>query len=90
MFGVGQIIQGHYNEIVNKENDLYNTRIKICKECPLYSINTLGEVCDAKKCIDQSTGVIYTLPKIGRVCGCGCRLSAKTRVPEAKCVLNKW
>ena len=32
MFGVGQIIQGHYNEIVNKENDLYNTRIKICKE----------------------------------------------------------
>ena len=90
MFGVGQIIQGHYNEITNKEEDLYQHRIEICKKCELISKNSFGYICDSKKCIDPDTKDVYYFPKKGLICGCGCRLEAKTRVPSAKCVLNKW
>ena len=51
MFGrydVGAIIQGHFNEVTNRENELYESRIRICKKCPLFTNGSLGYVCDAK------------------------------------------
>ena len=85
---VGQIAEGHFKEITKQENELYESRIKICRECPLFSHSTLGDVCDAKKCWDGNKVVKYPGPDI--ICGCGCRLDAKARVRGAKCVLNKW
>ena len=85
---VGQIAEGHFKEITKQENELYESRIKICRECPLFSHNTLEDVCDAKKCWDGNKVVKYSGPDI--ICGCGCRLDAKARVRGAKCVLNKW
>ena len=85
---VGQIAEGHFKEITKQENELYESRIKICRECPLFSHSTLGDVCDAKKCWDGNKVVKYPGPDV--VCGCGCRLDAKARVRGAKCVLNKW
>ena len=85
---VGQIAEGHFKEITKQENELYESRIKICRECPLFSRNALGDVCDAKKCWDGNKLVKYPGPDV--VCGCGCRLDAKARVRGAKCVLNKW
>ena len=85
---VGQIAEGHFKEITKQENELYESRIKICRECPLFSHNALGDVCDAKKCWDGNKVVKYPGPDV--VCGCGCRLDAKARVRGAKCVLNKW
>ena len=97
MFGInsvrqmGQVIEGHFKEITRTENDLYSDRIKICKECPLYSVKDgIGEICDPKKCINTKTNSIEILPGQDVICGCGCRLSAKTRVKSASCVLNKW
>ena len=97
MFGInsvkqmGQVIEGHFKEITGIENDLYLKRIKICKTCPLYSVkDEIGEICDSKKCINTKTNSIEILPGQGVVCGCRCRLSAKTRVESASCVLNKW
>lgn len=85
---VGQIVEGHYKEITKKENDLYNERIVICKECPLYSDTVLGPVCDSKKCYKE--GRVENFPSKGAICGCGCRLGAALRVLNKKCVLNKW
>ena len=34
---VGQIVEGHFKELTRQENALYNTRIKICEKCPLYT-----------------------------------------------------
>jgi hypothetical protein len=92
MFGqIGDIIEGHYKEITNKENELYEKRIKICKQCPLYSIKPgLGEVCDSKKCWNEKDNVVETYPSSKNTCGCGCRLNAKTRLASSKCVLNRW
>lgn len=93
MFGnidqVKQIVKGHFNEISNKEQELYNYRIRICRECPLYSDTSFGPMCDAKKCIDKN-GNLFSFKKNNCISGCGCRLNAKTRVKDAKCVLNKW
>lgn len=92
MFGinVGQVIKGHINEITNQENALYEARIKICKKCPLYTETTFGPVCDSKKCFNPNTNKSQYYPSAGYICGCGCRLSAKTRLKDSECVLNKW
>ena len=93
MFGqydVGAIIQGHFNEVTNRENELYESRIRICKKCPLFTNGPLGYVCDAKKCINTETNEMAYGPGKDITCGCGCRLAAKLRLKNAKCVLNKW
>lgn len=87
---VGQIVEGHYKEITKKENDLYDERIVICKECPLYSDTVLGPVCDSKKCWNKKENILETFPNGNNTCGCGCRLKAALRVKNKKCVLNKW
>lgn len=85
-----QIIEGHFNEITGREKTLSESRISICKQCPLCSTNRLGLVCDSKKCASKETGELVLAPTKGVVCGCGCRLEAKTRLKNAKCVLGKW
>lgn len=93
MFGydLNQIIEGHIKEALNLENDLYNKRMPICRQCPLYTKdNILGALCDNKKGYNPQTGEINNLPEPGFVRGCGCRLEAKNRVKKSKCVLNKW
>ena len=92
MFGqIGDILEGHYKEITNKENDLYEKRIAICKKCPLYSVNeNIGEICDGSKCWNPNEEILETYSSPKNICGCGCRLAAKTRVKSAKCVLSKW
>lgn len=87
---VGQIAQGHFNEITKRENELHDSRMEICKDCPLFTQTSLGGMCDAKKCLNQSTGEIGSYPGQNIICGCGCRLDAKTRLKYAHCVLNKW
>lgn len=86
---VGDIIEGHYNEITNKENELFNQRIKVCKNCPLY-LDKLGGICDSKKCWNTTKNTLESFPGKDIICGCGCRLQAKLRLKNAKCVLNKW
>ena len=92
MFGkVGDIIKGHYKELTNQENDLYEKRIAICRKCPLYTVSeSLGEICDGKKCWNSKLNSIESFPSPETTCGCGCRLKAKTRLANAKCVLNRW
>lgn len=93
MFGVdvGQIIEGHYNEVTKQENDLYNYRIEICKQCPLYTEKELiGPICDSKKYYNPKTKELSDLPEPDFISGCGCRLQAALRVPNKKCKLEKF
>jgi len=94
MFGINsfeqaeQIVEGYSNYILGKEEELYEKRIKICKKCPLY--NSEKDKCDSKKCWDTSKNELVDYPGNNIICGCGCYMSKKGRVPNAKCVLNKW
>jgi hypothetical protein len=91
MFGinVGQVVRGHINEITKQEQELSEQRMKICKQCPLFT-DSMGGICDSKKCLNIETGKLQSYPSNGYTCGCACRLNAKTRLRNAKCVLNKW
>ena len=84
------IIKGHINELLKKQQDLYKERIKICNECPLKTKTSLGVVCDNKKCIENDSIYSNKNKSPNAICGCGCRLEAKLRLEDETCVLKKW
>ena len=86
---MNQIIEGTLNNILKKEQSLFEQRIKICKQCKLYKEHiTLGAICNHKLYINDKDE-ISTTPKEGFKKGCGCILRSKTRVINAKCPINK-
>ena len=86
---IGQIVKGHINEVLGLNKDLSEERLKVCYSCPLYSTK-LGGLCNSRLWLNPNTGDISTMKKEGYKRGCGCRLFAKTKLPEASCPLNKW
>lgn len=83
------IVQGHANELFNINNEISKKRLKICYSCPLY-FKRLGGVCNNKLWLNVITGDVSTTKKDGYVRGCGCRVNAKTRLPNAVCPTGKW
>ena len=86
---VKNIIQGHINEVFNINEDISKNRLKICYRCPLYS-NKLGGICNSRLWLNRNTGAVSVIMKPGYIKGCGCRLRSKTRLPNAKCPVDKW
>lgn len=87
---VGDIIKGHYNELVNNEEELHKQRMKICKECALFKMTELGPICNSGLYLNVQTNVAQIKKEDGLKKGCGCRLNAKTRLVDAKCPTGKW
>ena len=87
---INKIIKGHLLELLNKEKDLYKNRISICKECKLFSNTIIGEICDHTKCLYKDKVYDVGSKPYKSICGCGCRLNAKLRLKDEKCVLGKW
>lgn len=83
------IVHGHVNELLNLKEDLSKNRLQICHRCPLYS-NRLGGLCNSRLWLNVNTGDVSTTHKEGYIAGCGCRVNAKTRLPNAKCPVGKW
>lgn len=94
MFGINnveqakQIAEGWTNYALGREQELSESRMKICKECPLY--NSEKDTCDSKKCWDTEEDKLVDYPGKTVICGCGCYCKKKSRVPSAKCVLDRW
>jgi hypothetical protein len=57
--------------------------------CPIYSPK-FGGLCNSNLYLDPSTGNVSTVLRNGYIRGCGCRLSAKTTLPNANCPADKW
>lgn len=48
--GLSKIVEGHVKELFNKEQSLYENRMKICNRCKLKTKdNLLGDVCSKSK-----------------------------------------
>lgn len=73
MSTIGNIIHGHINEIVGKNEEISKNRLKICYACPLYSTK-LGGVCNNRLWLNPNTGDVSSTPKPGYQNGCSCRL----------------
>lgn len=86
-----QIIDGHIKELLNKEQELFDERIAICRECKLLTKDKIfGEICDRNKWINPITQHLSLEHLDGYINGCGCRMAAKARIAEAHCPLKKW
>lgn len=97
MFGINnveqvkQIAEGWTNYAFGREKELSESRMKICKECPLYTVKKgIGAVCDSKKYYNPETRELSDLPKPGFIGGCSCKLEAKTRTLRASCPIKNW
>lgn len=85
------ITKGIYNKTLNKEDSLSKERLEICRSCKLCRVDKFfGEICSSKRWLNLETNEISKVYKEGFVNGCGCVMELKSRVPEAKCIINKW
>lgn len=87
---ITDIIKGHWNELLQKEQQLSEKRLLICKVCPLYSTSVAGFICNKELTLNPTTNEISLDNKPGFYRGCNCRLEAKTRLPDAHCPAHKW
>ena len=74
--------------------NLKETRMAICKACPLYKEDSFyGAVCNSAKYIkvneDGSESSSY-FPRAGYTRGCGCNLSKSVSNLKKHCIVNKW
>ena len=83
------IVEGHVSEFLGLEKDLSESRMDVCKKCPLYKENFGGQ-CNPRLWLNPETGDVSTMKRDGFFKGCGCRLQAKTRLPGAHCPAHKW
>lgn len=86
---VGNIVRGHVNEVLGLNTDISIQRTNVCRKCPLYK-SLLGGICNPKLWLNPKTGDVSNRAIDGYYRGCGCRLSAKTRLPGAHCPAHKW
>ena len=86
---VNQIVTGTINNILNREEELFNKRISICRSCKLHKVdNVFGEICNPRLYMN-SNNETSTVSKPGFQHGCGCILRSKCRVKDAHCPLNR-
>lgn len=88
---VNEIIEGVYNDVFGKEQNLSELRLQICKKCPLYKKDSiLGAICNNKLYVDLKTGKTSRKYIKGYMNGCGCILRLKTKSKKSKCPIGKW
>lgn len=86
---IRDIVTGHLYELRGNHTYLMTKRMSVCRGCPLYKYKN-GGICRSDLWINPLTNEISATEKPEYVRGCGCRLNAKTRIPEAHCPAGKW
>ena len=87
---ISQIVKGHVNEVLGLNMDLSAKRMEICKMCPIYSPR-FGGTCNSNLYLNPYTNDVSNKKEDeDYIRGCGCRLSAKTTLPNANCPADKW
>ena len=86
---IKDIVEGHLNELLGNHKDLSEHRLLICTNCPICKSTIAGPICDPDKWINKSNEVSLEA-SLGFTKGCGCRLSAKTALHHAHCIVGKW
>ena len=89
MSQVGDILEGHMNELLNKNKSLSEIRMEICMKCPIVRQSPIGLVCDSSKWINDKDEVRFEATP-GFTRGCSCRMSAKSTLEQAHCIIGKW
>lgn len=84
------IIEGNINRVLNKNKELSEYRLQICKACPLYS-QRFGGQCNNKLWLDPISGKVSVDKVDDRYKkGCGCIILSKVAATNSKCPAGKW
>lgn len=86
---IGNIVNGHVNELLGLNKNISEIRLAICRKCPLFSPR-LGGMCNNRLWYNKETGDVSMSQKTGYVKGCGCALKYKTKNSNEKCPAGKW
>ena len=86
---ITNIVEGHVNELLNRNKNISEIRMKICKVCPIFQ-NKLGGICNSNLWLNPITNDVSFPKKDGYIRGCGCRLQAKTTLIDEQCEAHKW
>lgn len=85
------ILNGHLKELVGNNEELSQSRLEICKQCPLLTNNELlGLICSSSKYLNPKTMEVSTTPRKDFIRGCNCRMKAKSRLPNSHCIAGLW
>lgn len=85
-----EILKGHIKEMTNDNQELFEKRMAVCKQCPLFKMSKAGPICNPTLYLNKSSNIAYETDGPNRTKGCGCRLNAKARLDESVCPANKW
>jgi hypothetical protein len=87
---IGEVIEGTYKNIMNRDEELYLQRIAICHKCKLLKKDKIfGEICNSTIYLNPTTNELSPIPKPGFQHGCGCVINSKTRILDTECPLKK-
>lgn len=84
---ISDIASGNVKSAFDLQVDLSEQRLRICKQCPLYSLNG---TCNRKLYLNPKNGDVSTMQKSGYKKGCGCIINRKVKQKDAKCPVGKW
>lgn len=72
-------------------SSLIESRIAICKKCPLYKRKyMIVAYCNEKLYLNPKTNDVSTYPKDGYIKGCGCTIEYKANNLNNHCPCKKW
>lgn len=86
---IKDIISGYTNLAFNLNKDMGDTRMEICRACPLFK-DVAGGICNSRLWLNPITGDVRDTKADGYYKGCGCVLHAKVRSSYAHCPAKKW
>ena len=68
---------------------IYKVRLKLCKQCPIYSKED-GGTCSDKLYLNPITNKVTSKSSKEFIRGCGCKLRLKAKWEDEKCPAGKW
>lgn len=88
---INDIVAGHVNELLGKNEEMAEERMKICKECGLYKETMMGPICNPNLYLNmEDKSTVSDRPIIGYKKGCGCKLDRRVYVTYSHCACGKW
>ncbi len=72
------------------KNGYAETRMMICRSCPLCKQTEDGLICNPNLWLNPKNGIVSAKPAPGSVNGCNCILEDKVEEGSESCPAGKW
>ena len=87
---IKDVASGIINKVLDRNAEIAEKRMEICKSCPLYKEGIRGPICNPNLWINKNGEVSNIKLNDEYKRGCNCFLILKTRNISNSCIINKW